>query len=98
MVRIDKQGKKHVRIIDGSSSLHRRGHDKNVVLMYPFFGMPLVLNFLNFTVQEGTSVTIAGMFSYDSTTDTFQATELSTLFAGGITEAKRFLSEKIQWS
>ena len=70
-VRIDRQRKKHVRIGDGSNSLNRRGHDKNLVLMYPFFGLPLVLNFLSFSVQEGTSVTILGMFSYDSASDTF---------------------------
>lgn len=98
IVCIDKTKKRHVRIGDGSANLHRRAPDKSVVLNYPFMSVPLVLNFLSFSVQEDTSLTIFGLFSYDYASDTFQATELSTMFAGGLVEAKRILSEKIQWS
>ena len=98
IVCIDKTKTRHVRIGDGSANLNRRAPDKNVVLMYPFMSVPLVLNFLSFSVQEDTSLTILGLFSYDCASDTFQATELSTMFAGGLVEAKRILSEKIQWS
>ena len=98
-VHIDKTRKKiHVRIGDGSANLHRPKPDKNVVLKYPLMSLPLVLNFLSFSVQQDTSVTVLGLFNYDFTSDTFQATELSTMFAGGLVEAKRVLSQKIQWT
>lgn len=91
-----------MRILDSSSGLPRTKHDKSIILQLPFYlggllGAP-VLNFLSFRVQDNSSVTLFGMFDYDSKTDTFQATELSSLFAGGVSELRRFLTEKIDQS
>ena len=92
-----------MRIFDSSSGLPRTKHDKSLILQLPLylgglFGAPLVLNFMSFRVQEDSSLTLFGMFDYDSKTDTFHATKLSSLFSGGVSELKRILNDKIDQS
>ena len=57
---------------------------------------PLILTFLDFRIVEGTSLTLFGLFTYDSISDSFTATDLNTFFAGGIPEIKRILTEKVE--
>lgn len=58
-------------------------------------GSDIVWNYMKIGVKSGTSVTLLGLLSYDYQADSFEMTELSTLFAGGVAEFKRALSERI---
>ena len=62
-------------------------------------GSPLLLTFLRFRIIEGSSVTLFGLFNYDSASDSFSVTDFgNTFFAGGVTEIKRILADKLSYS
>ena len=68
------------------------------MVLYPvpilFLSMPLT--FLNFEINEGSSITLFGLFSFDQTSGNFEAREVSTYFAGGTTEIKRILLDRLK--
>ena len=52
-------------------------------------------DFCKFVAFEGGSLTFLGLVKYDSASDNFQMTQLSTILAGGVTEAKRCIAERL---
>lgn len=76
---------------DGSNSMQQKA--LQIKSFYPKVYLWNLTKMGRSVVFEGSSLTLMGLVKYDSTTDTFQMTQISHVLAGGITDAKRYVAK-----
>ena len=58
----------------------------------------MFLPYIDFTVaREGSSMTLLGMVSYDSATDSIKSTHVDMQFGGGLAEIKSTLKSRLTY-